>query len=395
MFSHFASLNNKILILFSNGEIIFDKLNTIQGINESNDWNANLETVFDFSKFRVLEFRLLECQTRALFYLKSLSSNTGFDKIALVDLNLEIKGKGLVNAFGQADQKNVSANFDGSVIFSVRSKKKKTNRKKKSVNILLHKLKKTLLKKNKSFEFNTKTLKLQKPNSDLIYKTPTAICFLYKINLLLVAVPSGELFTFDVGLLMTDQINRKQIEIKSHSVLNFFSKKTLDFEQDFFIEILRNWDQRYAFGATSLSKIIIMRVQGNLLEKVRKIEDLGIFRINLSSNGKFLAYCGAFFESISQIDLETLDQESFGKNCENIVSRYRALASPEAVKRGDREDNFFEKMCAYRFGSMQKLMEIDEKKFKFLRMTMTKIERKTQKKKLSYQKFQTSKFDDE
>ena len=367
--------------MFSDGTIIHDTISEIKNISNQVLHERDIQPCFDLRSFDLLKFKLLDCQNKILLFLKSSQerSDFDFDKFALVDLDLEVCNKALGQAHGNGAFCNVTANYDGSQIYSVVQNKGDWVIHLYSIKILENKMKRKSYKGEKSV--------LSLAEKKLIGGLPIAMCLLYERNLLVVSAPTGALLVYRTDLDLSSKKYKKVVSLKSTFSENFFAIKKG--ETDAFDQMVASWDQKFLIAKSQLSQVHILRVRKDSIEQIHYIqcEDY-ISTIALSPNGRFVMTSGAFFESVSRIDLAELDKTSFEIETYDCVWRLGEYADSEAKKQGEKQEQIFDKVLFYRYGSLREYSQKMENRIRRLQASHAALTQQKDKFQLQKQKLE-------
>ena len=329
--SQFVGTEEKLLVVFSSGQIVFDRLDPKKFGDLEYIENLNLAPCFGLSKFKMVKFSVLDCQTRVLLYLRS--GKKGFDKFAVVDLELEVLPKAIGNADGFESETTVTADFDGSRVFSVRLNK--------VWDLNFH------FVQEYQTRFGTKNFKVKSQQVELDKKSkanPAALVFVYNRNMLLISHQDGTVAGYLTGDL-------QEIEKHRNLTLKQMFLFSPEIGSDFLDELILSWDHKYVIGKSNNAQILILELSSSLILKKKFQFEEYTHHFSLSLNGRFLCICGGFFDSIARIDLQDIDNISFGEK--GFLSSLHQQANEYGKTEANLKNSFFEKMICYRHGSFQ------------------------------------------
>lgn len=302
---------------------------------------TDIKNYFNINEFTIIKFRILKCQNRLLLYLKKddcENKKIKYNYGAIVDLEQNIKFKGLVAGYGVQEDNNICTNFDGSLVFSVFLKEK------------LYFVANTIKSENHQFMNEKKHNLSLKEFEDEEEEIPPAMCFSEKESFLFVADRKGWVFTYFID----PKVNKRNLQLEVHFP-ELEIPKNEDYEKDYIEEMLVNWDQNYLICRTQHSRILIYKIEKKKLGFVKEYQfNNKLHQMTLSKNGRFLAVCGFFFESIGRIDLSSIDGASFGDQCYDLIKYEESRASEEGKKNANAMKDRYDKIKCYRYGSINK-----------------------------------------
>lgn len=291
---------------------------------------------------------MLDDQYSLMLFLRSRNSKSKslFDRVAIVDIDLDICGCCPVSAQGSDDFGTVSANENGRELISISENRGKW---KLLFNMIIIKTdheeeKKIFYGRNCTVEF---------PKENKILKAPVALCYAYLKDLLIVSCESGNMYICKV-LKSEVESKKPKVTLDEKACVDLFPEQGEGLLRDSFRKFILSWDQKCLIGLTRLSVIKIMRLKKKSVSVIRQIDPMGtVVQINLSLNGRFLMQCGTFFTSVVMFDLAQVREESFGENGQNCLTRARDKATKEGKKNGDGQSSMQAKFCFYRFNTFE------------------------------------------
>lgn len=353
------SIKKTLLILFSNGRIVNINPRLLPSLDRKRIKKKDISLIFNLQKMFVVKFKLLPCQDRLLLYVfdqkqPGHSLNFDYNKVFMVDPESLVAGKISALAVGNLEDDNVTSDFQGTLLFSVKKKKSKWQVEVNVVEIKKVKEEWSLLSKSQ----NKKNLELSGIcDSEAI---PGSICYMGKHRALIVGHRDGKIYVFDVSFLANKE-NNKDIVLKSQFCTEHLQQKK-DFAKDFAEEMLTSWDQRFLICRCKSSRIFIFKYEKFALEMAHEVKIFDpIQHISLSTNGRFLATCGIFFGSVMRVDLSQVDEKSFGQNCVDLISVFREKATAEGKTEAEQyKDNLKKQIKCFKFGSPEAYEDIIE-----------------------------------
>lgn len=297
-----------------------------------------------------------------------------YDRFMMVDLNMQVQGKVLAIANGYREDHNIATDFEGSRLFSV-YKHPERHWQVYHTQVNLDKSKKTFLMKNKQFVVR---------ESEEFGNLPASLCFVDKCKKLFIGTREGPILVFEITFSDADKIPKKElISVHRFNLVDSLKKekksKKKDFKKkdytpddksedsgtehtNFFEEIIPNYDESYLLARTYMSSVVVLSILPGKLELVRRFRfSSSIQHMALSANGRYLATCGIFIDSIKRIDLSVVDPQAFGNGCLDFMKYIDKLADPQTRKNAANEKKRQDKMICYRYGSKKKYYQMIEK----------------------------------
>jgi hypothetical protein len=336
--------------------------------------DSNLADIFDLKDFDILKFDVLDCKSRLLLYLKpfEIKNRIKFERIAILDLDLNILDRPLLESSGIESFSTVAPNENGEEIFTIVIKK---NKKKYDWNLVLHQLSAEngpVITKKNIVEFN---------ETEDFKEMPKALCYAYKKNQLFMSCNTGDLYLYDINRVSSNDKKSKKpkIELELKKTFEFIEKEKF-FLDNYFQKLILNWDQNYLIGLTKFSEIQILEYKSDNLKCVKTIKPHStINEIIMSSNGRYLMTCGFFFDSVQRFDLSTLDDKSFGENCENYFKRISDNATEERRDLAKGQTVISTKNYTLKHGDVNQIIHFFKTKNKKITRILKEIQNKDDK----------------
>jgi WD40 repeat protein len=305
---------------------------------------------------------------------KTNNLDTGYDtfqKFALVDLEGRIPGKVMGNALGNEMENCITADFDGSIVFSLDFQE----------NVYKLNCSRISLSKTKN-NFLIQSCLVDLDDATDFKHAPLSLCFIESSNLLFLASREGPNYVYHVDFINNNHLKHTNL----NHAFKFELPKTSKNEtgEQLIIEMIPSFDGEYLITRTLNFRIFVFRVKYDQVILVKKYKnEFAIKHFSLSANGRYLAICGMFLNSIKRLDLSLLSKKSFGEGCRDYLKILRDGASKKGLLEAKKVNTVQDKAICYQYDSVENYIEflvnhLKEKKLKEIRMKkeMTQLKNK-------------------